>query len=275
MSCERYLDRLRQARPLIHHVTNQVTMNDCANVAYAIGARPTMAFDAAEVRLASGQADAVVWNLGTFHPGIAAALRGALPVVCGRPIPVIIDPVAAQAYPGRRDLVLELLERFSEQYQAGQLRCRVILRGNASELASLITANVASGGVDHVNPDADPTWIVNTLRTRLAGSLPIWIALTGPADLVSCPGQNLLLTVAADCPQLGQITGAGCMSNTLIAGFTSVNESVDEIGQAIHHALHFMIQSGQRAAGSCSGLSTFRTGLIDEISGPLFRQSMQ
>ena len=34
------LEELRRQRPLIHHITNFVTMTDCANATLAIGASP-------------------------------------------------------------------------------------------------------------------------------------------------------------------------------------------------------------------------------------------
>ena len=43
------LAALRRERPLIHHITNFVTMDDCANAALAIGASPTMTNSVEEV----------------------------------------------------------------------------------------------------------------------------------------------------------------------------------------------------------------------------------
>lgn len=45
----KYLNRIRQAHPVIHCITNTVTMNDCANLALALGASPTMAHHEKEV----------------------------------------------------------------------------------------------------------------------------------------------------------------------------------------------------------------------------------
>jgi len=92
-------NRVRRRNPLIHHISNWVTLNDCANAAYAVGARPTMAFDPQEAILATNQADAIVWNLGTFNKTTASAIQSALLSAATRPIPVVIDPVAAQAIP--------------------------------------------------------------------------------------------------------------------------------------------------------------------------------
>ena len=37
---QRCFEALRPARPMVHCITNSVTINDCANVLLAAGARP-------------------------------------------------------------------------------------------------------------------------------------------------------------------------------------------------------------------------------------------
>ncbi|MGB9598197.1 MAG: hydroxyethylthiazole kinase, partial [Candidatus Poribacteria bacterium] len=37
------LQKVRETKPLIHHITNWVTIYDCANIVRAIGALPVMA----------------------------------------------------------------------------------------------------------------------------------------------------------------------------------------------------------------------------------------
>ena len=39
------LDDLREKTPLVHQITNYVTVNDCANITLAIGGSPVMADD--------------------------------------------------------------------------------------------------------------------------------------------------------------------------------------------------------------------------------------
>jgi hydroxyethylthiazole kinase len=80
-------DPVRRHSPLIHHISNYVTLHDCANAAYAVGARPTMAFDPQEAVLAASHADAIVWNLGTFNSQAAAAIKASLTIAAARPIP--------------------------------------------------------------------------------------------------------------------------------------------------------------------------------------------
>ena len=298
---EIYLERIRKDRPLIHHITNQVTMNDCANAAYAVGARPTMAFHASEAVFASAQADAVVWNLGTFHPEAAEGIRASLPVVSARPIPVVIDPVGAPAYPGRAAFVLEILSFFEKQHAKNLLQCRIILRCNAGELACIADAlqraaapsgcPTAAGGVDDLTLPTDPEKICRRFLTIFEGRLPITVAMTGPTDYIGwvgggaeetdiVPVSRRLLRVPESCRLLTCMTGAGCMSNTLIAAFACVAKTVmdtsgvcDPMGvdaasevAAAHTALLFLVQSAHKSSKISRGMGSFRINLMDELS---------
>ena len=44
-----YLENVRSKKPLIHNITNYVTVNDVANILLACGASPIMSDDAGEV----------------------------------------------------------------------------------------------------------------------------------------------------------------------------------------------------------------------------------
>ena len=46
---QRMLEAVREKSPLIHNITNYVTVNDCANIVIACGAAPIMADDREEV----------------------------------------------------------------------------------------------------------------------------------------------------------------------------------------------------------------------------------
>ena len=43
------LDNVRAGSPLVHNITNYVTVNDCANALLAIGASPIMSDEPADV----------------------------------------------------------------------------------------------------------------------------------------------------------------------------------------------------------------------------------
>src|SRR5690349_19675092 len=72
----RLLTAIRERKPLIHHITNMVVMNDTANITLAIGALPVMAHAIEEVEEMVGLAGALVLNIGTLSPSqVEAMLR--------------------------------------------------------------------------------------------------------------------------------------------------------------------------------------------------------
>ena len=63
---ENILSAVRQKRPLVHFITNYVTVNDCANMTLALGGSPIMADDLREVEQIVGHCSALVLNIGTL-----------------------------------------------------------------------------------------------------------------------------------------------------------------------------------------------------------------
>src|SRR3954447_25415344 len=91
------LQRLRERSPLVHSITNYVSMDVTANVLLAIGAAPAMVHAAEEVEEFVGISDALVVNIGTLSaPWVGAMhLAAARAVALGKPW--VLDPVGAGA----------------------------------------------------------------------------------------------------------------------------------------------------------------------------------
>ncbi|TET52719.1 MAG: hydroxyethylthiazole kinase, partial [Actinobacteria bacterium] len=60
--------KLKESKPLIHHITNFVVMNETANITLAAGALPVMAHANEEVEEMGTMARALVLNIGTLWP---------------------------------------------------------------------------------------------------------------------------------------------------------------------------------------------------------------
>ncbi len=280
-------DPVRRHSPLIHHISNYVTLHDCANAAYAIGARPTMAFDPQEAAIAAHHADAVVWNLGTFNCLAATAIQAALPVAAARPIPVVIDPVGAQSYPGRLQFAHECLAGFASLAERSQLACCIFIRGNESELAALIRAKDAATGEQHAQPSGgvdhcrkrDPVSFsakLSSYQQFLAifpANMALFLVETGERDRVLFMHNGRLerLVHEQSCLSLTRITGAGCVSNTLIAATTGAALMADigcsrsELAAAALAAVAGLVRAGQLAENNSTGIGTFRSLLLDEL----------
>src|SRR6478735_354355 len=87
------LTRIRERKPLIHHITNIVVANDTANITLAIGALPVMASAEQEVEEMVGRASALVLNIGTLTEELIESMVLAGKRANERNIPIVLDPV--------------------------------------------------------------------------------------------------------------------------------------------------------------------------------------
>src|SRR6266567_1295678 len=168
--------RIRQQRPLVHHITNMVVMNDTANITLAIGASPVMAHALEEVEEMVQLARVLLLNIGTLTPEQIEAMLRAGKRANELGIPIVLDPVGAGATNLRTQSALRLLR---------ELRISVI-RGNASEVGTLVAAFLA------VEADA---WLATT-----AGLVAMGLAGEIAAPKAGGPGtfrSHLLDAVAA------------------------------------------------------------------------------
>src|SRR5579859_7224243 len=172
------LGRVRDQRPLVHHITNMVVMNDTANITLAIGASPVMAHAIEEVEEMVGLAKALVLNIGTLTPEQIEAMLRAGKRANERGIPIVLDPVGAGATSLRTQSALRLLR---------ELRITA-LRGNASEVGTLVGVAAETRGVDSLSLSEDRAVVAR----RAAQTFGCTVALTGATDVVT-DGQRLAL----------------------------------------------------------------------------------
>src|SRR5512140_1835379 len=127
LECYALLERIRQQKPVVHHLTNWVTIYDCAQVVKTLGASPVMAHAAEEAAEMSQIASALVLNIGTLTVDFVEAMKLAARGANKKGIPVILDVCGAGATTLRDMKCLELLN---------EVRIDVI-KGNASEIARI------------------------------------------------------------------------------------------------------------------------------------------
>ena len=200
---------LRRERPLIHHITNFVTMDDCANATLAIGASPTMTNSVEEVAEMAGAAKALVLNLGTLQQWTLEAMVLAGKAAAANGVPIIFDPVGAGGTTFRTQAALRLVQELPLS----------VIRGNAAEITCL--ANHQSGqnlGVDSLVRPVD-----SALAADLAQKLATTIAITGAVDIISDGTRTA--TVHNGCPMLTYVSGTGCMTSSLIGSFAAVSDA--------------------------------------------------
>ena len=148
------LRRLREAKPLVHQITNYVVMNETANATLALGALPVMAHAREEVEEMVGLAAALVLNIGTLSEHWIEAMRLAGGAASARGIPVVLDPVGAGATAYRTDAARRLLDEVHV----------TVLRGNAGEVATLVGADAEVRGVESMSIGLEPAALARGRR---------------------------------------------------------------------------------------------------------------
>lgn len=241
---------IREERPLIHQITNQVTMNDCANVTLAAGAAPVMASSPEEAAEMAKLAKALVINIGTLRPETLEGMRAAGKAANKAGIPVIFDPVGAGATAFRTNSAMEILKEIRP----------AIIRGNASEVNQLI-----GGASTTIGVDAGYVPISNAEIAKKAAKTYGCIAVVSGKDDAVSDGNHTYL-IRNGHSMLSKITGTGCMSSALIGSFAGVETNLLHSAAA---GVSLMGIAGELAAASLNeteGLGTFKVRLIDFIS---------
>lgn len=200
------LNAIREKRPLIHSITNYVVMNETANAILCLGALPIMAHAKEEVEEMVGIASALVLNIGTLSPDWIDAMELAGRSANERGIPVVLDPVGA----GATRLRTESSKRLMDNVKVS------IIRGNASEIATVIGLEAETRGVESIKAHG----LTPEVAAEFGKAYGCTVAITGPTDIVT-DGDRTALIRNGD-PMLGKVVGTGCMSNTIIASFAAV-----------------------------------------------------
>lgn len=241
------LSAVRQQRPLVHHITNMVVMNDTANITLAIGASPVMAHALEEVEEMVGLASVLLLNIGTLTPEQIEAMLRAGKRANELNVPIVLDPVGAGATKLRTQSALRLLR---------ELRITAI-RGNASEVGTLVGVAAETRGVDFGSLSERR----EVVASQAAREFACTVAITGAQDVIS-DGQRLAY-VENGHPLLAAITGSGCMSTTLVAAFLAIEP---DAWLATTAGLVAMGLAGEMAAAKASGPGTFRSHLLDAVA---------
>lgn len=243
--------KIKEQRPLIHCITNHVTVNDCANILLAVGALPTMAHHSKEVEEVTQGCDSLVCNLGATDDYEAMLIAVKAAERSGHSI--VIDPVGVGGSGFRR-------EQFWKLTEVSHPAC---VRGNMSEIQALAHNKTIVTGVDAAKDGlalAEKDRLVMEFSKK-TGSI---VVASGAIDIISDGTQ--CIHVSAGTPLMTKITGSGCMLSALIGAYLAVENSVE----AVASACTIMGRCGEmaeQATRKCQGgTMTFRMLLIDEMS---------
>lgn len=242
------LERIRRDRPLIHCITNPVTVNFVANGLLALGASPVMAPSLEEVEEMVDHAAGLMLNIGTPCPASVEAMARAAARAAKRPIPVVFDPVGVGATSFRTASAKTVMG-------AGGVTA---VRGNASEIFALQGAAGSAKGVDASHSVADAAGGIGDAARRMGTVL----CVTGPEDRVSDGRRRF--RVANGHPLMARVTGMGCAATAVMAAVLAVEDD-PAAGAAV--ALSLFGLAGEMAGETASGPGGFSVAFLDALYG--------
>lgn len=251
------LDRVRANHPLIHNITNYVTVNDCANILLACGGSPIMADDEEEAEEITALCDGLTINIGTLNRRTIPAMKKAGKKANELGHPVVLDPVGAGASVLRTRTAMELLEtvRFT------------VIRGNLSEIKTLALGSQTTRGVDadiadSITRDNLPQ-TVNFVKA-FAKTTGAVIAVTGAIDIVA--DEKTAYCIFNGHPMMSSITGTGCQLSSMTAAYLAANpETPLEAAAAAVCAMGVCGEKAYRRLTDEDGNATYRNYIIDAV----------
>lgn len=249
------IENLRSKRPLVHCITNYVTVNDCANSLLAIGGSPIMADEIHEIQDIVALSSAIVINIGTLNSGTIDSIRLACKTANRLGKPIILDPVGVGASEYRKKIVKSLLKEINF----------TVIRGNASEILTLHDFSKTVGGVDAHEDDkvsADNISRISEIVLQISKNTGSVVAMTGEKDVIGF--EDKIAIISNGVPEMENITGTGCMLTAISGAFLSVSNPFNSMVSSIAT----MGICGERAykTTSTTGTGSMRVSLIDELS---------
>ena len=250
-------ENVRKKCPLIHNITNYVTVNDCANILLACGASPIMADDKEEAADITSVCAGLNINIGTLNSRTIESM-----LIAGKKAnelnhPAVLDPVGTGASKLRTDTAYRLLEEVDF----------AVIRGNISEIKTLAMGSGTTKGVDA--DVADKVTEENleeavTFAKTFAKKTGAVVAITGAIDIVA-DGERAYC-IRNGHPMMSSITGTGCQLSAMTAAFVTANPDKKlEAAAAAVCAMGLAGEIAHQRLGALDGNSSYRNYIIDAV----------
>ncbi|MCH4281389.1 hydroxyethylthiazole kinase [Mediterraneibacter sp. NSJ-151] len=254
---KRQFDLLRKTMPLIHNITNYVTVNDVANILLACGGSPIMSDEVEDVEDITSICNGLNINIGTLHKSSIEGMLRAGKKANDLHHPILLDPVGAGASKFRTETALGLMQELNLS----------VIRGNISEIKTLALGSGTTKGVDADVSDAvteeNLEQAIEFVKafSKKTGTI---IAVTGRIDLVT--DGNRCYVIRNGRPEMGKITGTGCQLSGMMTAFITANpDEMLEAAAAAVCAMGLAGEIGWSRMQTGDGNATYRNRIIDAI----------
>ncbi|MDA3797715.1 MAG: hydroxyethylthiazole kinase [Kiritimatiellae bacterium] len=252
-------ENVKIKNPLIHHITNYVTVNDCANIQIACGGSPIMADCVDEMVDMSNICQGLVLNIGTLNHCQVESMILAGKAYNKQDKSIILDPVGCGATKLRTDTTFKIIEELELS----------IIRGNLSEIKTIYGNSGNTKGVDAAEEDQINVETIEQtvdMAKTLAKTLKTIIVITGKMDVVT--DGTVTYVVKNGHSSMANVSGTGCMLTSILCAYICANP--DNPVKACAVATGLMGLAGKIAYDYVNkkslGNASLKVGIIDTIS---------
>ena len=251
------LESVKEKTPLIHNITNYVTVNDVANALLASGGSPIMSDEPDDVADITSICGGLNINIGTLNKRSIEAMfiSGKKSKELGHI--VLLDPVGAGASKLRTETALKIMNEIKPD----------VIRGNISEVKTLALGSGTTKGVDadvaDIVTEDNLDSMIEFVKT-FAQKTKAVIAITGAIDLVA--DSKKCYVIRNGSPLMSRITGTGCMLSALATAYAVANP--DNLTEAVAASVCLMGLAGEIGVSNMKeseGNSSLRNHIIDSI----------
>jgi hydroxyethylthiazole kinase len=251
------LENVRKNVPLVHNITNYVTVNDVANILLACGGSPIMSDEPEDVEDITSICGGLNINIGTLNKSSIEGMYRAGRKANALGHIVLLDPVGAGASALRTNTAVGLMKEIKFD----------VIRGNISEIKTLANGSGTTKGVDADVADAVTEETLDNAVAfvkDLAGETGSIIAITGAIDLVA--DSSKCFVIRNGRPEMGRITGTGCQLSGMMTAFLVANPE-DKLAAAAAAVCTMGLagEIGWRRMQEGDGNSTYRNRIIDAV----------
>lgn len=242
------LSLIREHNPLIHNITNDVTMDFIANGLLAIGASPVMSHATEELEEMIGLASAIVINIGTLDHKDVETYSKAATIANKLDKPIVLDPVGAGATSYRTHVASQLLSTHKIS----------IVRGNASEILALSGNLSSTKGVDSTAGTHQALQGGN----QLAHQNNVCVVINGKEDAVITKNCQYIFDYGHAI--MPRVVGMGCVLTSVLAAFHAID---DNTLTAAASGIILYGMAGEIAAEKpkVEGPASFKTAFLDAL----------
>ncbi len=254
-------ENIGKNKPLVHNITNYVTVNDCANIQLAFGGSPIMADSILEVEEVVSVCSSLVINIGTINERTIESMIRAGEMANIKEIPVILDPVGYGFTKLRTDGVDEILSRVKVS----------VIKGNISEIKGLLKGNNDISGVNVSTGDKELTKEdILEIAKEVSKMHNCIVAVTSKVDVVTDGERGVYLSNGNRI--MSDITGTGCMIGALLG--VSLGGNKEDIFMGTTYGVGIMGVCGEVAANSMEKreLGRLKNKILDKVGSMSFEE---